>query len=76
MLRTTDLSIDHRITVATLFSFLSALLASTGRFCYSAITSGAIVMILPVRASLLEKYSTNHIPGFHRALRFLGNYVS
>jgi len=36
------------ITVATLLSFLSAALASTTHFCYSAVASSSVVLILPV----------------------------
>ena len=38
-----------RITVATLLSFVAAALASTHRFCYSAVASSSVVLILPVR---------------------------
>jgi hypothetical protein len=38
-----------RITVATLLSFLAAALAATHRFCYSAVASSSVVLILPVR---------------------------
>lgn len=37
------------ITVATLFSFVAAALASTGHFCYSAVAASSVVLILPVR---------------------------
>ena len=36
-----------RIVIATLISFLAGALSSTGYFCYSAIASAAIVLILP-----------------------------
>jgi uncharacterized membrane protein YjjP (DUF1212 family) len=36
------------ITVATLLSFLSAALASSRHFCYSAVASSSVVLILPV----------------------------
>lgn len=36
------------ITIATLLSFLSAALASTQHFCYSAVASSSVVLILPV----------------------------
>ncbi|KAH0835484.1 hypothetical protein J3R83DRAFT_9150 [Lanmaoa asiatica] len=36
------------ITIATLLSFLSAALASTKHFCYSAVASSSVVLILPV----------------------------
>ncbi|KAG1718101.1 hypothetical protein EDB19DRAFT_1863305 [Suillus lakei] len=35
------------ITVATLLSFISAALASTERFCYEAVASSSVVLILP-----------------------------
>ncbi|KAJ7861582.1 hypothetical protein B0H14DRAFT_3445279 [Mycena olivaceomarginata] len=38
-------------TVAKLFSFLSAAMASTGFFCYFGVASNSVVLILPVRAS-------------------------
>jgi uncharacterized membrane protein YjjP (DUF1212 family) len=37
-----------RVTVTTLFSFLAAALASTEYFCYAAIASSSVVLILPV----------------------------
>jgi len=37
-----------RVTMTTLFSFISAALASSHRFCYSAVASSAVVLILPV----------------------------
>ena len=36
------------IAIATLISFLSAALASTGHLCYTALVSGGVVLILPV----------------------------
>ncbi|KAF7358538.1 DUF1212-domain-containing protein [Mycena venus] len=54
------------ITVATLFSFLSAALASTGFFCYSAVASSSVVLILPgfiVLCGSLEIMSRNIISG-------------
>lgn len=39
--------------MATLISFMAAALASSHKFCYSAIASSAVVLILPVRQSLL-----------------------
>lgn len=36
------------ITIATLISFVSAALASTDKFCYSAVASSSVVLILPV----------------------------
>jgi hypothetical protein len=38
----------HRITIATLLSFLSSALAQTHKFCYSAVASSSVVLILPV----------------------------
>jgi uncharacterized membrane protein YjjP (DUF1212 family) len=40
----------YRITIATLLSFLSGVLAQTHKFCYSAIASSSVVLILPVRS--------------------------
>lgn len=37
-----------RITIATLLSFLSGALAQTHKFCYSAVASSSVVLILPV----------------------------
>ncbi|KAJ7843969.1 hypothetical protein B0H13DRAFT_131525 [Mycena leptocephala] len=54
------------ITVATLFSFLSAALASTGVFCYSAVASSSVVLILPgfiVLCGSLEIMSRNIVSG-------------
>ncbi|KAJ7482684.1 hypothetical protein FB451DRAFT_1029898 [Mycena latifolia] len=54
------------ITVATLFSFISAALASTGVFCYSAVASSAVVLILPgfiVLCGSLEIMSRNIVAG-------------
>lgn len=55
-----------RITIATLLSFLAAALASTGTFCYSAIASSSVVLILPgyiVLCGSLELISRNIIAG-------------
>jgi uncharacterized membrane protein YjjP (DUF1212 family) len=38
----------HRITIATLLSFLCAVFAGTHRLCYSAMASSSVVLILPV----------------------------
>ncbi|KAJ7440306.1 hypothetical protein B0H11DRAFT_545821 [Mycena galericulata] len=54
------------ITVATLFSFISAALASTGKFCYSAVASSSVVLILPgfiVLCGSLEIMSRNIVSG-------------
>ncbi|KAJ7024858.1 hypothetical protein C8F04DRAFT_150859, partial [Mycena alexandri] len=54
------------ITVATLFSFVSATLAATKRFCYSAIASSSVVLILPgfiVLCGALEIMSRNIVSG-------------
>jgi hypothetical protein len=55
-----------RITVATVASFLSAALASTHQFCYSALASGSVVLILPgyiVLSGALELASRGIISG-------------
>jgi len=39
----------RRITIATLLSFLSGALAQTHKFCYSAVASSSVALILPVR---------------------------
>lgn len=36
------------IAIACIISFVAAGLASTGRFCYTALVSGGVVLILPV----------------------------
>ena len=36
------------IAIATLISFIAAALASTQKFCYTALVSGGVVLILPV----------------------------
>ncbi|KAF7307719.1 hypothetical protein MKEN_01132000 [Mycena kentingensis (nom. inval.)] len=54
------------ITIATLFSFIAAGLASTGHFCYSAIASSSVVLILPgfiVLCGSLEIMSRNIVSG-------------
>jgi uncharacterized membrane protein YjjP (DUF1212 family) len=37
-----------RITIATILSFVSAALANAHFFCYSAVASSSVVLILPV----------------------------
>lgn len=39
------------IAIATIISFIAAGLASTGYFCYTALVSGGVVLILPVSLS-------------------------
>ncbi|OAX39469.1 DUF1212-domain-containing protein [Rhizopogon vinicolor AM-OR11-026] len=54
------------ITVATLLSFLSAALASTTHFCYSAVASSSVVLILPgfiVLCGSLELSSRSLVAG-------------
>ncbi|KAF8226480.1 DUF1212-domain-containing protein [Tricholoma matsutake] len=54
------------VTVTTLFSFLAAALASSHHFCYSAIASSAVVLILPgfvVLCGALELMSRNIVAG-------------
>lgn len=61
-----ELNLVYRITVATLLSFLSAVLAGTRHFCYSAVASSSIVLILPgfiVLNGSLELSSRNIISG-------------
>jgi uncharacterized membrane protein YjjB (DUF3815 family) len=55
-----------RITVAAIYSFIAAALASTHHLCYSAIASGSVVLILPgfiVLSGALEIMSRNIISG-------------
>ncbi|KAJ8078940.1 pheromone-regulated protein prm10 [Marasmius tenuissimus] len=54
------------ITITTLFSFMSAALASTNKICYSAVASSSIVLILPgfiVLSGALEVLSRNIVSG-------------
>ncbi|KAF8495064.1 hypothetical protein JB92DRAFT_2748208 [Gautieria morchelliformis] len=54
------------ITIATLLSFISAALASTSRFCYAAVASSSVVLILPgfiVLSGSLELASRQIISG-------------
>ncbi|KAF9222193.1 DUF1212-domain-containing protein [Gyrodon lividus] len=54
------------ITIATLLSFLSAALASTKHFCYSAVASSSVVLILPgfiVLCGSLELSSRSLVAG-------------
>lgn len=54
------------ITVSTLFSFLSAALAASHKFCYSAVASSSVVLILPgfiVLTGSLEIMSRNIVSG-------------
>ncbi|KAI0295613.1 hypothetical protein B0F90DRAFT_1811458 [Multifurca ochricompacta] len=54
------------ITIATLLSFLSGALAQTNKFCYSAVASSSVVLILPgfiVLCGSLELASRNIVAG-------------
>ncbi|KAL0564685.1 pheromone-regulated protein prm10 [Marasmius crinis-equi] len=54
------------ITITTLFSFISAALASSNKICYSAVASSSIVLILPgfiVLSGALEVLSRNIVSG-------------
>ncbi|KAF8073818.1 hypothetical protein FPV67DRAFT_1410830 [Lyophyllum atratum] len=54
------------VTVATLFSFLAASLAASHHFCYSAVASSSVVLILPgfiVLNGALELMSRNIVAG-------------
>lgn len=54
------------ITIATLISFVSAALASTDKFCYSAVASSSVVLILPgfiVLCGSLELSSRSLVAG-------------
>ena len=53
--RYSDIYFVRRITIATLLSFLSAIFAGTHRFCYSALASSSVVLILPVSRILLSE---------------------
>jgi hypothetical protein len=54
----------HRITIATLLSFLSGALAQTHKFCYSAVASSSVVLILPVGNSFAPplRFTSKLIP--------------
>jgi hypothetical protein len=54
----------HRITIATLLSFLSGALAQTHKFCYSAVASSSVVLILPVGNSFASslRFPSKPIP--------------
>ena len=57
---------SFRITVATVFSFVAAALAAAPYFCYSAIASASVVLILPgfiVLCGSLELSSRNIVSG-------------
>lgn len=41
-------SFRFEIAIATIISFIAAALASTQYFCYTALVSGGVVLILPV----------------------------
>ncbi|KAF4622432.1 hypothetical protein D9613_009458 [Agrocybe pediades] len=59
------------VTVTTLFSFISAALATTHIICYPAVTSSSVVLILPgflVLTGALELMSRNIIAGSVRLL--------
>ncbi|KAG6860505.1 hypothetical protein C0995_010329 [Termitomyces sp. Mi166 len=54
------------VTVTTLFSFIAAALAASRRFCYSAVASSSVVLILPgfiVLNGALELMSRNIVAG-------------
>ncbi|GBE85956.1 Pheromone-regulated membrane protein [Sparassis crispa] len=54
------------ITVATIFSFIAAALSSTHHFCYSAVASASVVLILPgfiVLCGSLELATRNIVSG-------------
>ena len=66
------------ITIATLLSFLSAALASTKHFCYSAVASSSVVLILPVSSRRLVVVTTdeNAYKGFYRSERVPRDFVA
>ena len=69
-----------RITVATIFSFISAALSSASFFCYSAIASSSVVLILPVSASstlsISPRLKRARLSGLHRLVRQFGTIVA
>jgi len=56
----------HRfeIAMATLVSFIAAALASTKVFCYTALVSGGVVLILPVRLGMFIAQRADHLQGY------------
>lgn len=68
------------ITIATLLSFLSAALASTKHFCYSAVASSSVVLILPVsnrdKASPWKIANESAYKGFYRSQRVPRAFVT
>lgn len=69
--------LPFRIVVATINSFLAAALASTGQFCFAAVASGSVVLILPgyivlcgSLGSLLVFFSPSSSTRADRLLRF------
>ncbi|KIY72332.1 DUF1212-domain-containing protein [Cylindrobasidium torrendii FP15055 ss-10] len=61
----------QEIIIAAAFSFLSACLASTGKICYSAVTSSSVALVLPGMVALhggLELMSRNLISGSVRLI--------
>jgi uncharacterized membrane protein YjjB (DUF3815 family) len=57
---------ENRITVATLLSFIAAALAQTHHFCFTAVASSSVVLILPgfiVLCGALEISSRNIVAG-------------
>lgn len=68
------------ITIATLLSFLSAALASTKHFCYSAVASSSVVLILPVSSREKpfrgNKANESAYEGLYRAQRVPRAFVA
>lgn len=56
-----------RVTVTTLFSFIAAALAASRRFCYSAVASSSVVLILPVSyiCHLIRAVNADFLSGFY-----------
>jgi len=54
------------IAIATIISFIAAALASTNYFCYTALVSGGVVLILPVCAFSGVIHDSSHVRAHDR----------
>jgi hypothetical protein len=64
--RHADMLSSFEIAIATFVSFIAAGLASTGVFCYTALVSGGVVLILPVRLASILLETADIGVGIHR----------
>jgi len=74
------IKLSFRVTVTTLFSFISAALATTHIICYPAVTSSSVVLILPVSISFIAIFGDSnrysYLLGVSRPDRCLGTNVA